>query len=314
MSRGSFFRIPTDDARAILHRIQEAEMDNTLHNETHEAEVDTLPNSPSTLAIPSSELQKEEIPPPDFMLDIESNLFANFGIISNYHSIDRPQNSHFSICLPSEHQLRDLISVMSSEWLVESELSSHVIRLETPPITICFAYDSDQFDALYNPLVGINIMSKAFALKLFEKLVLTPTTKVIKESSGRLVPSLGIINVLPFMVEGSMVNLNFYIFDTWDFDLLIGQAFRRLLYEGQTGKLHISFGKDFKIPITISHSLNNKTESYLLPDPMEEEKVASLELLDELDLEEEAPFFIEEEVEPSESEPLEEFAETPRPP
>ena len=124
---------------------------------------------------------------------------------------------------------------MSSEWLDESELSSDVIYLDTPPITIRYAYDSNQFDALYNPVVGINIMYESFALKLFKKLVLTPTTKVIKESSGRLVPSLGIINVLSFMVEGSMVHLNFYIFDTWDFDLLIGQPFRRLLYEGQTG-------------------------------------------------------------------------------
>jgi len=98
MSRGSFFRIPTNDARVILDRILEAKMDNTLHDETHEAEVDTLPNSLSTLAIPSSEPQKEELPPPDFVLDI-----------------DRPQNGHFSICLPTEHQLRELIAVMSSE-------------------------------------------------------------------------------------------------------------------------------------------------------------------------------------------------------
>jgi len=47
---------------------------------------------------------------------------------------------------------------------------------------------------------------------------------------------------------------------------------------------------------------------------MEEEKAASLELLDEPDLEEEALFFTEEEAEPSEPEPLDEFAETPRPP
>ena len=147
MSRGSFFRIPTDEARVILDRILEVEIDNTLHDETHEADVDTLPNSPSTLAIPCSEPQKEEIPPPDFMLDIESDLFADFGNISNYHSINRPQNGHFSICLPTEHQLRELISVMSSEWLEESELSSDVIRLDTP-ITIRCAYDSDQFDAL----------------------------------------------------------------------------------------------------------------------------------------------------------------------
>jgi len=213
MSRGSFFRFPTDNARAILDRMLEAEMDNTLHDETHEVEVDTLPNSPSTLAIPSCEPQKEEIPPPDFMLDIESDLFADFGSISNYHSIDRPQNGHFSICLPTEHQLRELIAVMSSEWLEESQLSSNVIRLDTPPITIRCAYNSDQLDALYNPVVGINIMSESF---------------------GRLVPRLGIINVLPLMVEGSMVHLNFYIFDTWDFDLLIRQPFRRLLYEGHT--------------------------------------------------------------------------------
>ena len=74
MSRGSFFHIPTHDARAVLDRILEGEMYNTLHDETHEAEVDTLPNSPSTLAIPSSESQKEEIPPSDFMLDIEFDL------------------------------------------------------------------------------------------------------------------------------------------------------------------------------------------------------------------------------------------------
>ena len=105
MSRGSFFRIPTDDA---------TEMDNTLHDETHEAEVYTLPNSSSTLAISGSEPQKEEIPPPDFMMDIESDLFADFGNISNYHSINRPQNGHLSICLLTEYQLRELISVMSS--------------------------------------------------------------------------------------------------------------------------------------------------------------------------------------------------------
>ena len=135
----------------ILDRILEAEMDNTLHDETY---VDTLPNSSSTLAIPSSEPQEEEIPPPDFMQDIESDLFADFGNISNYHSIDKPQNGQFSIYLPSEYQLRELISVMSSEWLEESELSSDVIHLDTPSITIRCAYNSDRFNALYNPVVG----------------------------------------------------------------------------------------------------------------------------------------------------------------
>ena len=79
-----------------------------------------------------------------------------------------PNNGHFSICLPSEHQLRELISIMSSEWLEELELFSDVIRLDTRPITIRCAYDSDQFDALYNPVVGINIMSEALQLNYLE--------------------------------------------------------------------------------------------------------------------------------------------------
>jgi len=47
---------------------------------------------------------------------------------------------------------------------------------------------------------------------------------------------------------------------------------------------------------------------------MEEVKAASLELLDEPDIEDETPFFTEEEAEASKSEPLDKFAETPRPP
>jgi len=60
-----------------------------LHDETYEAKVDTPSNSLSTLTIPSSEPQKEEIPPRDSKLDIEFDLFADLGNISNYHFIDR---------------------------------------------------------------------------------------------------------------------------------------------------------------------------------------------------------------------------------
>ena len=77
----------------ILDRILEAEMDNTLHDKTHEAEVDTLPNSSSTLAIPSSEPQKEEIPPPDFMLDIESDLFADLETFQTTILLTNPKTA-----------------------------------------------------------------------------------------------------------------------------------------------------------------------------------------------------------------------------
>jgi hypothetical protein len=65
--------------------------------------------------------------------------------------------------------------------------------------------------------------------------------------------------------------------------------------------------------VSISHSLSTRTKSYLESDPLEEFKAASLEFLVDLGLEDDAQFFIEEEVDYSEPEPLDEFAEPPTP-
>ena len=73
-----------------------------------------------------------------------------------------------------------------------------------------------------------------------------------------------------------------------EFDLLIGQPIKRLSQEGQTGKLNIRFGKNIKLSIPITHSLNAKTEPIPEQDPMDEVKVASLEYLIEPNLEDDA--------------------------
>jgi hypothetical protein len=65
--------------------------------------------------------------------------------------------------------------------------------------------------------------------------------------------------------------------------------------------------------MSISHSLSTRTESYPESDLLEEFKAASLEFLVDSGLEDDAQFFIEE-TDYSEPEPLDEFAEPPRPP
>jgi hypothetical protein len=54
--------------------------------------------------------------------------------------------------------------------------------------------------------------------------------------------------------------LSFHIFDIIEFNLLIGQPIERLIQEGQTGKLKIRLGKNFKLYIPFTHSLNAETE------------------------------------------------------
>ena len=99
-----------------------------------------------------------------------------------------------------------------------------------------------------------------------------------------------------------------------EFDLLIGQPIERLIQEEQTGKLNISLGKNFKLSVPITHSLNAETEPIPEEDPLEEVKVASLDDLIEPNLEDDAQFFIKEEDEnPIEPEPLDELLEPPKP-
>jgi hypothetical protein len=65
-------------------------------------------------------------------------------------------------------------------------------------------------------------MSASFAPDLLRHMPLTSRTKLLKSPSEHIVPSLGILYVLPIQVKGTMVHLNFYIFDIMEFDLLIG--------------------------------------------------------------------------------------------
>ena len=159
------------------------------------------------------------------------------------------------------------MSIISNEWLEESELSSDVIHLDSPSISICYQINKAPFDALYNLVVGVNIMSASFAHDLLKHMPLTPTTKLLKSLLWHILSSLGILYVLPIQVKGTKVHLSFYIFDIMEFDLLIGQPIERLI-QGHTGNLNIRLGKNFKLSIPIIHSLNTETEPIPEEDPM----------------------------------------------
>jgi hypothetical protein len=97
--------------------------------------------------------------------------------------------------------------LLSDEWLEESEFSSEIIRINSPSVTIPCQLDK------YNLVVGVNIMSATFAEYLLKYIPLALTNKLLKNLSGRIIPSLGILCALPIYVNDFRVRLNFYIFD-----------------------------------------------------------------------------------------------------
>ena len=136
---------------------------------------------------------------------------------------------------------------------------------------------------------------------------LIPTNKLLKNCSGHIIPSLGVLSALPIVINDFHILLNFYIFDVWDFDVMIGVPIIKLLQEGRNGKLNIKFGKGFSCSIPITHVVKVKAE--LLPelDLIEEVKTTEFDNFIQLD---DTQFFInEEEEDPINPEPLDELLE-----
>ena len=94
-SGGSFLQVSANSGRSILTKILEnipKEVEKKpLEEESQIAELEPLPSTSPTLAIPNPEPpEKEETPILDFMLEFEDELFDEYGNTSNYHTMRRP--------------------------------------------------------------------------------------------------------------------------------------------------------------------------------------------------------------------------------
>jgi hypothetical protein len=89
------------------------------------------------------------------------------------------------------------VYIISNEWFTESEISSDVIHLDSPFVSIHCQMNKDPFHALYISVVGVNIMSASFAHELLKDMPLAPTTKLLKGLLGHILLSLGILYILP---------------------------------------------------------------------------------------------------------------------
>ena len=96
------------------------------------------------------------------MIDFEEDLFSEYENTSKYHRKRKPQKSKSSFQEPIDlsdeafliRTTRELVSVISSEWLEESELSSDVIHLDSPSIPIrCQINKGQQINVVLMPSI-----------------------------------------------------------------------------------------------------------------------------------------------------------------
>jgi hypothetical protein len=252
-SLGSFIHLTSSEARTVLDNILASTNDGPLEEKTLEEEIperatpEPMLETSQPIAIKHIESPQEEIPLPDFINDIEDDLFFDYGNTSKYHKEKRPRkhtsSSHEKIDPFEQNFLREhtveLASIMSGEWLEDSELSSDAVHLDSPSISIQCTINETPLHALYNPVVGTNIMALSFFHQFIKNKPLYPTTKLLKCSSRKIIHSSGIFFVLPVSVYDMSIHLSFHICDIKEFNLLIGYPLEKLLKEGHIGKLDV---------------------------------------------------------------------------
>jgi hypothetical protein len=90
-SHGSFIHLTSSEGRTVLDNILDSTNDGPLEEKTLEEEIpeiatpELMPETSQPIAIQYIESQQEEIPLPDFINDIEDDLFFDYGNTSKYH-------------------------------------------------------------------------------------------------------------------------------------------------------------------------------------------------------------------------------------
>jgi len=147
---------------------------------------------------------------------------------------------------------------------------------------------------LYNPTIGVNLMSKSFTLTCLTKEPRAPIIKSFRTSPHSSLKGLGILHNITLHHGNVEMALDFHVFDITDFDILIGYSLEKLFIDPpKIGDLDVKLGGHFTIPITRAKNSVAKSLPHL---DLPKEVMSVLPFHSpESSLEKDAKLFIEEE-------------------
>jgi hypothetical protein len=200
----------------------------------------------------------------------EDKLFEDFRNILNYACQKRPLVP-VSPCKPLDNEflresIKELTTIMSSEWVAEGEHSSEEIQICILPMTIRCKVLRTMVDVLYSPTVGANLMSKSFASAYFGKKPLAPTIRFFRNNPRSILKGHVILHNITIHHDNFEMSLDFHVFDIQDFDIMIGHPVEKLFVDpSKIGDLDVKLGRNtFTTPIT--RVKNSVAESLPYPD------------------------------------------------
>ena len=117
---------------------------------------------------------------------------------------------------------------MSNECVEDSELSFKEIQIHTPSTIQC-RINRTMIDVLYNSIVGANLMSKSFASTYLGDEPFAPTNRSLRIAPRTNLKGIGLQHNVIIHQDKVKMALDFHVFDTKDFDIMIGHPLEKLL-------------------------------------------------------------------------------------
>jgi hypothetical protein len=91
----------------------------------------------------------------------------------------------------------------------------------------------------------------------------------LRDPEGNILKSHGLAKTIPAIIDGVEAFLDFYVFETANFNVIIGQPWSKILSKGSSkGQLDVHFGrKEYFVPIT--RAINAIAKQPPDPNPLE---------------------------------------------
>ena len=94
--------------------------------------------------------------------------------------------------------MKRVAAVLNSEWIQEGEISPEIIQFHAPSLAIPCLIEGTAVSALYNPIVGVNIISASFASDHLGEKHVTPTIKSLRTGPCSIIKGIGIMYDVQF--------------------------------------------------------------------------------------------------------------------
>ena len=194
-------------------------------------------------------------------------------------------------------QIEGLSAIMSKEWTEEIESCEDIIRTTRNfRVLHCAIEGTDTQEVAYDPKVGSNIISSAFAARVQPDEPRSFSRKYLKWIDGQMMECRGIIRVVPVHMGRNRIFLDFHIFDVprGDNFFLIGQPIEHLANPNHDrATIQFKVGKEI-IPVSLVRSVNTIAEARSETDPVEEAVSSAQEEQAQSSQAEDANHFIQE--------------------